>query len=320
MIPRFNIKRIKNRLVGNTRWTDYVPTPIQFPQDTLSPGKYVVEVNDGTGYHIDTDAFDDFREFYDKTQPGPSFDEKFAGVTAGQIQPTEKDFNGDPIVYDFITFYRDYAYDRQLSSFVDDLTYKDDYDEEVPSIECLIKGKVIVSDQRDGTLYVMLQDHRGDDTAVKLIKSEDDSLVATSVMPVIATAEIIDNATVWTDNWQNTEVTFLIPEYVFNEWNGVTDYPLIFEGMWSIMDEAWYEISEPEVKKFSILDDSDSFAYEVMIRGYIEWEESPDSFRIEIEVTPETLNRWRSILQAMREPTKYINLGEYFATLDVRRI
>ena len=312
MIPRFNIKRIKNRLVGNTRWTDYVPTPIQFPQDTLSPGKYVVEVNDGTGYHIDTDAFDEFREFYDKTQSGPSFDEQFAGVTAGQIQPTEKDFDGDPIVYDFITFYRDYAYDRQLESFDDDLTYKDDYDQEVPSIQCLIKGKLIVSDERDGTLYVMLQDH-----AVKLIKSEDDSLVATSVMSVIETAEIIDNATVWTD--EPTEVTFLIPEYVFNEWNGVTDYPLIFEGMWSIMDEAWYEISEPEVKKFAFLDDGNSGAYEVMIRGYIEWEESPDDFRIESEVTPETLNRWRSILQAMREPDSFGRTLN-FATLNVSRI
>lgn len=140
MIPRFNIKRIKNRLVGNTRWTDYLPNPVQFAQDTLSPGKYVVEVNDGTGHNIDTDAFDEFRGFYDKTQSGPSFDEVYTGATAFDIQvPADER-------YDFITFYRDYAYDVQLRSFADDLIYLDDYDQEIESIPVYVKTKFVELD------------------------------------------------------------------------------------------------------------------------------------------------------------------------------
>ena len=53
MIPRFNIKRIKNRLEGNTEWLDYVP-PILNIEPYEYEGQYELYVIDPHG--IDTDV------------------------------------------------------------------------------------------------------------------------------------------------------------------------------------------------------------------------------------------------------------------------
>jgi hypothetical protein len=41
MIPRFDIKEVKNRLEGNTGWSNYVPPQMVFEQQVLIPPIYI---------------------------------------------------------------------------------------------------------------------------------------------------------------------------------------------------------------------------------------------------------------------------------------
>lgn len=52
MIPRYNIKRIRNRLEGNTRWTDYIPPSLDTVFDLRSATNELIQKAYELGYDV----------------------------------------------------------------------------------------------------------------------------------------------------------------------------------------------------------------------------------------------------------------------------
>lgn len=52
MIPRYNIKRIRNRLEGNTRWTDYIPPSFDTVFDLRSATNELIQKAYELGYDV----------------------------------------------------------------------------------------------------------------------------------------------------------------------------------------------------------------------------------------------------------------------------
>lgn len=52
MIPRYNIKRIRNRLEGNTRWTDYIPPSFDTVFDLRSATNALIQKAYELGYDV----------------------------------------------------------------------------------------------------------------------------------------------------------------------------------------------------------------------------------------------------------------------------
>lgn len=166
---------------------------------------------------------------------------------------------------------------------------------EIDSIPLYVKTKF---DAESG--YAFVKDHEGTVSAVRTVSQSNilpsNYPLATSLMSTI----------LFTDEELATlpsqDVVFLIPKYIFSEWDGVTTAPLIFEnGSWGVADEPFYDISDPTQKQFSTINNNMRYNYEVMVDGEIDWNEAPDNFRVEIEVTPKTGESWKSILKSIRD-------------------
>ena len=270
MIPRYNIKDIKNRLEGNTKWLDYIP-PVLIFDNSLSLGKYVLSVEDAWEW----EGFGEFVTLYDALPGYQSFDEEYTGKTANVLELDDKERN-------------------LLSAFSDNLLVGwsddgstglvDENGEEISSSDVIVdKSHIKMGESADGTLLASFGGQ------VFEVKEIDGELYAWKH----AGTSIVSHKT-------PQDVIFVLPNYFYDSWDGGVFYSYYYtesDGWIGLDDVVWtpdmkfaYAVAGPEL--------------EVMENGYIDWEEPPDSITVEIEITEKNVDQWSDLIASMKKESE----------------
>jgi hypothetical protein len=277
MIPRFNIKQIKNKLEGNTSWMEYIPPVLNFADDSLSLalGKYILRVEQGWNWW-NLNAFENFIKFFD-AQPGyQSFDEEYTGKTANVLEFDDNETIG--LLSATSNLFVGWSDDGSSANLVDEDGH------EIGSSDVIVdKSHIKMGESKDGTLLASFENK------VFEIKQIDRQFYA--FRPV-------EDAVVSYKDPQ--DVIFVLPNYFYDSWNGNS-----FHAFYRIENDGWRVLDDvdwtPDMR-FMFAERGPEL--EVMENGFIDWEEVPDFFSVEIEITAKNVAQWSDLIASMKEESE----------------